>query len=62
MAKPPKATPNSDIDGVHQDEILNAERAAELGESAEQLSRAHEESVGRPVYADDQKNRDDRSH
>ncbi len=61
MAKPPKATPHSDIDGVHQDEALNAERAAELGEGAEELARAKEESAGRPEYHDDQPNRDDRS-
>lgn len=62
MAKPPETTPHSDIDGVHQDEVRNTERAAEIGDSAEQLARAKEESVGRPEHIDDQANREDRSH
>ena len=62
MAKPPKATPHSDIDGVHQDEVRNTEVAAETGEGAEDLARAQEESVGRPEHLDDRPNREDRSH
>ena len=61
MPKPPKATPHSDIDGVHRDEVRNTERAAELGEGAEKLERAQEESVARPEHTDDQKNLEDRS-
>ncbi len=61
MAQPPKATPHSDIDGIHQDEVRNTDRAAELGESAEQLVRAKDEAVARPEYIDDQPNREDRS-
>ncbi len=61
MTKPPKATPHSDIDGVHQDEVPNVERAAEIGDSAEQLARAERESVARPESHDDQPNLEDRS-
>ena len=61
MAQPPKATPHSDIDGVHQDEVPNTDRAAELGESAEQLVRAKDEAIARPEYTDDQPPREDRS-
>ena len=61
MPKPPKATPHSDIDGVHRDEVQNTERAAEIGDGAEELERAKEQSIGRPEYSDDQKNLEDRS-
>ena len=61
MSRPPKATPHSDIDGVHQDERRNTDVAAERGEGAEDLKRAKEESVGRPGYADDRPGRDDRA-
>ncbi len=61
MAKPPKATPHSDIDGVHRDEVRNTDRAAEIGDSAEELVRAKEESIARPESHDDQPNREDRS-
>jgi hypothetical protein len=62
MHKPPKATPHSDIDGVHREEVRNTDRAAELGESAEQLARAKDEAVARPEHIDQQGNREDRSH
>jgi hypothetical protein len=61
MAKPPKATPNSDIDGVHQDEARNTDVAAGRGESAGTLDRASRGDVARPEYNDDRKNRDDRT-
>jgi hypothetical protein len=61
MPKPPKATPHSDIDGVHQDEVRNTDAAARAGESAEELQEAKEESIARPPYSDDIPNRDDRT-
>ena len=61
MAKPPKTTPHSDIDGVHQDERLNVETANELGQDASDLARAKEQSTARPEYTDDKKSRDDRT-
>ena len=61
MAKPPPATPHSDIDGVHQDEVRNTDVAADRGESAGSLERAKDEAVARPGYSDDAKNRDDRT-
>ena len=61
MAKPPKATPSSDIDGVHQDEARNTDVAAARGESAETLERAKDGAVARPEHVDDGKNRDDRT-
>ena len=61
MANPPKATPHSDIDGVHQDEARNTDVAADRGESAEELEEAMDENVARPEHIDDRKNRDDRT-
>ena len=61
MAKPPKATPNSDIDGVHQDEVRNTDVAASQGQSAGTLDAAKDEAVARPKYVHDAKNRDDRT-
>ena len=61
MPKPPKATPNSDIGGVHQDEKRNTEVAAETGQSTDDLRLASEETVARPDYVDDQENKDDRT-
>ena len=61
MSQPPKSTPHSDIDGVHRDERPNVETAIETGEGNEDLARASEETVARPDYSDDVKNRDDRS-
>ena len=58
MPKPPKATPHSDIDGVHQDEVPNVDRAAQLGDSAEELAGAQDESVARPEHSDDRGKRD----
>ncbi|HEX8572659.1 MAG TPA: hypothetical protein VF759_07905 [Allosphingosinicella sp.] len=61
MSKPPKSTPHSDIDGVHRDEKPNVESAVEAGQGTDDLARASDESVARPDYSDDVKNRDDRS-
>ncbi|HYG46778.1 MAG TPA: hypothetical protein VD846_02455 [Allosphingosinicella sp.] len=61
MSQPPKSTPHSDIDGVHRDEKPNVESAVETGEGTEDLARASEETVARPDYSEDVKNRDDRS-
>ena len=61
MAKPPKSTPHSDIDGVHRDEKPNVESAVDSGEGAEDLALAAKEDAARPEHSDDVKNRDDRS-
>lgn len=61
MTKPPKSTPHSDIDGVHRDEKPNVESAVEAGQGSEDLALAAKENAARPDYADDVKNRDDRS-
>ena len=59
MTKPPKATPNSDIDGIHEDEDKIKE-AADDGHSSAQLKRAADENVARPDYSTE-RSRDDRS-
>ena len=61
MSQPPKSTPHSDIDGVHRDERPNVESAIDAGEGTDDLARASDETVARPEYAEDVKNRDDRS-
>jgi len=61
MPKPPKSTEHSDIDGVHEDERRNTDVAAERGEGAHDLKRAQAGSAGRPPYAEDRKNKDDRT-
>lgn len=48
MTKPPRSTPHSDIDGVHEDERPNTDTANEAGQDNEDLKRAAEESVARP--------------
>ena len=60
MPKPPKSTPNSDIDGVHRDEARNTDIAAKTGQSAGSLERAKKRSPGRPAYIEGE-SRDDRS-
>ena len=50
MAKPPKSTPHSDIDGVHQDEKLNVKTAQETGETGDDLRLAADEATGRPPH------------
>jgi hypothetical protein len=61
VSQPTKSTPHSDLDGVHRDEKPNVESAIEAGQGTEDLARASEETVARPDYAEDVKNRDDRS-
>ena len=61
MAKPPKSTPNSDIDGVHRDEVRNTDVAARKGQSAGALEKARKGATARPEYRDEKKSRDDRS-
>jgi hypothetical protein len=61
MPKPPKATPHSDIDGVHEDERPNTDVAAELGQGAEDLKRARDGNAARPPYSKDKGNKDDRT-
>ena len=61
MAKPPKATPHSDIDGVHQEEARNTDVASNLGQSGGSLERAKDEAVARPEYHDDQPDREERT-
>ena len=53
MAKPPKSTPHSDIDGVHQDERRNVDTANEAGQDSGDLARANEEDSARPPYSDE---------
>ena len=48
MTKPPKATPHSDLDGIHEDERRNIDVAVETGQSSGDLARARKESIGRP--------------
>ena len=54
MAKPPKSTAHSDIDGVHRDEKPNVVVAQETGETSADLKLAGKEAKGRPPYSDDQ--------
>jgi hypothetical protein len=61
MAKPPKSTKHSDIDGVHRDEKPNVESAVEAGQDHKDLALAARENAARPDYSGDVKNRDDRS-
>jgi hypothetical protein len=61
VPKPPKSTPHSDLDGVREDERGNVDNAVEAGQDSADLKRAGDESAGRPDYAEDRPNRDDRS-
>lgn len=61
MSKPPKSTPHSDIDGIHEDEVRNVDSANRAGEDSGDLKLAREESKGRPPHSDDQSDREDRS-
>lgn len=62
MPKPPRSTPHSDLDGVHQDGKSNIDSANEAGEGVENLVLAQEESAAKPDHSEDGPNRDDRSH
>lgn len=53
MAKPPKSTPHSDIDGVHEDEKPNYETAQESGETTADLKLARDEAKGKPPYSEE---------
>ena len=54
MAQPPKSTPHSDIDGVHQDERRNVDTANAAGQDSGDLKRAGEEDVARPEHIDEE--------
>jgi hypothetical protein len=61
VSQPPKSTPHSDLDGVHRDEKPNVESAVESRQGTDNLALARDEAAGKPDYAEDVKNRDDRS-
>ena len=61
MAKPPKSTPHSDINGVHQDEKRNVDTAVEAGQGATSLARAKKEAKARPGYVGTSNGKDDRT-
>ena len=61
MAQPPKSTPHSDLDGVHEDERRNVDTANEAGQDNKDLAEASRETVARPPYSDDKPASDDRS-
>jgi hypothetical protein len=48
MSKPPRSTPHSDIDGVHQNERPNVDVAADLGQAAGVLANAKDKATARP--------------
>ena len=53
VTKPPKSTPHSDIDGVHEDERRNVDTAVQNGQDSGDVERAAEEAVGRPPHSDE---------
>lgn len=61
MPKPPRSTPHSDIDGVHQDEERSTDVAAERGDDAAALQQARDGNAARPTYEDQKENLDDRT-
>lgn len=61
MSQPPKSTPHSDIDGIHEDEKSNIDSANQAGQDSADLARAREQSKGRPPHSDDEPAGDDRS-
>jgi hypothetical protein len=54
VSKPPKSTPHSDLDGVHEDERPNVESALEAGQDSGDLEQAKRDSAGRPPYSGDE--------
>lgn len=60
MSKPPKSTPHSDLNGIHEDERRNVDAANEAGQGTADLKRAKEETIGRPPSQDDLESKDDR--
>lgn len=61
MTKPPKTTPHSDLNGVHEDERRHIDAANEAGQDSADLKKAKEESIGRPPYTDNRESKDDAS-
>jgi hypothetical protein len=61
LAKPPEASPHSDISGVHRDEKRRPDNAVEAGQDTGDLATARENSTGRPPSTDDQPTPEDRS-
>ena len=65
MTKPPKSTPHSDIDGVHQDEKPNVQSAIEAGQDSGDVRHAKDQAIARPKTSDDrdgnEEKRDDRT-
>ena len=61
MNKPPKSTPHSDIDGIHQDEKRNVDTAIDTGQDSEDVRFAKDQTIARPKTQDDLESRDDRS-
>jgi hypothetical protein len=53
VPKPPKSTPHSDIDGVHQDEKPNTQTAQETGQTGADIELARDQSKGRPPHGDE---------
>lgn len=60
MAKPTRASPNSDLDGVREDAVESKDAALAAGQTAADLERARRHSAGRPREAR-AGSRDDRS-
>lgn len=60
VAKPPKTTPHSDLDGIHEDERRNVDVAVEAGQDSADLDRARNEGIGRPKPGKAGKGGDDR--
>ena len=60
MPKPPDTPPNSDLDGVDEDEKRNTDAAAEAGQDPRDLARARDEAAGKPEFSDE-RSADDRS-
>ena len=53
MAKPPKAPPHSDLDGVHQDGTRPGKILRKDEGSAKELGEAKAQSRGRPAYEEE---------
>jgi len=52
MAKPPKATPHSDIDGVNRDARVGTPSKSQDPEPGSALNHAKEESKARPEQSE----------
>jgi hypothetical protein len=53
VPKPPRSTPHSDLDGVREDQRPIPDGAREAGQDGADLSRARDESAGRPPVSGD---------